>query len=96
MRFSTPTALTRSFPEEFYEMPTLTTDELVRDLRARRIMVDGGNGNVYDVADESCEQAADHIVDLERKIALVMQHDSNLIDGLERLEALADKHGLRQ
>lgn len=33
---------------------------------------------------------------LERKIALVMQHDSNLIDGLERLEALSKKHGLRK
>lgn len=106
-----------------------STDELVRDLRARRIMVDGGNGNVYDVADELCEQAADWIEQqptilagrfmdfiawsgfitddqakalrrefkavfdterisrteiLERQIALVMEHDSNLIDHLER------------
>lgn len=110
-------------------MPNLSTEELVRDLRARRIMVDGGNGNVYDVADEVCEQAADWIEqqptilarrfmdfvawsgniatdqvvrlrkefeaefdpsrasvveNLERKIALVMAHDSNLIDYLER------------
>lgn len=121
-------------------MPKLSPDELVRDLRARRIMVDGGNGNIYDVADEVCEQAADwieqqptilarrfmhfvawsgnitsdqaarlrkefetefdpgkssHVEDLERKIALVMAHDSNLIDGLERMESLAEKHGLR-
>lgn len=110
-------------------MSLLSTDELVRDLRARRVMVDGGNGNVYDAADEVCEQAADwieqsptvlarrfidfiawsgniatdqaarlrkefetefdpnkisHLEDLERKIALVMAHDSNLIDHLER------------
>lgn len=65
-------------------MPKLSAEELVRDLRARRIMVDGGNGNVYDVADEACEQAADLIEDFERKIALVMAHDSNLIDYFER------------
>jgi hypothetical protein len=35
--------------------------EIVRDLRARREMRDGGNGNVYDVADELCERAADEI-----------------------------------
>lgn len=34
---------------------------LVRDLRARRIMCDGGNGNVYDIADDICEKAADII-----------------------------------
>lgn len=65
-------------------MPLLSTTDLVRDLRARRIMVDGGNGNVYDVADEVCEQAVDLIEDLERKIALVVAHDSNLIDHFER------------
>lgn len=35
--------------------------ELARSLRARRIMRDGGNGNVYDIADEECEQAAEII-----------------------------------
>lgn len=65
-------------------MPKLSTEEIVCDLRARRIMIDGGNGNVYDVVDETCEQAADIIEELERKIAFVMAHDSNLIDYLER------------
>lgn len=65
-------------------MPKLPTTELLRDLRARRIMVNKGHGNVYDVADEPCEQAADLIEDLERKIALIMAHDSNLLDYLER------------
>jgi len=35
--------------------------ELVRDLRARRVMRDDGNGNVYDIADDVCEKAADFI-----------------------------------
>lgn len=35
--------------------------ELARSLRSRRIMRDGGNGNVYDIADEECEQAAEII-----------------------------------
>jgi hypothetical protein len=35
--------------------------ELARGLRARRIICDGGNGNVYDIADEECERAAEII-----------------------------------
>jgi len=42
-------------------MPSFSPEDLIRDLRARRIMVDGGNGNVYDIADEVCAQAADWI-----------------------------------
>lgn len=34
---------------------------LVSNLRSHRIMCDGGNGNVYDIADEDCERAADFI-----------------------------------
>lgn len=35
--------------------------QLVQNLRNHRIMCDGGNGNVYDIADEDCERAADFI-----------------------------------
>lgn len=70
-------------------MPKLAIDELVRDLRARRIMVDGGNGNVYDIADEVCEQAADFI---EKYVALIDKVRDETISRAEQACRYALKH----
>ena len=70
-------------------MPNLSPEELVRDLRARRTMIDGGNGNVYDVADEPCEQAADWI---EKHLAVVSEVRDETIERAEQACRYALKH----
>lgn len=47
--------------------------ETLRELHSRRTICDGGNGNVYDVADDACENAVSIIESLQAELAKARQ-----------------------
>ena len=46
--------------------------DLISRLRNRREMINAGHGNVYDIADEDCEEAASRIETLEAALRMIV------------------------
>jgi predicted RNase H-like nuclease (RuvC/YqgF family) len=75
------------------------TDTIAKRLRNRREMVDMGHGNVIDVPDEDCVEAADEIdrlLDENRKMNTTITKDAvkiiQLRDEIERLKTLSQNN----
>ena len=62
------------------------SDDLVKRLRSRTVMVNYGHGDVRDIPDEECEEAANYIEQLEDQLA-----QSQFIRWAARFEEQSDR-----